>query len=242
MKFDILRTGSKGNLYVLSDSKTSIIIEAGVPIKEMKRLLDFKIYTHQAVLISHNHADHSKAVPSLIKSGLIDCYMSAGAKYALFGDNKHHRIKIVEAGEVYEIGTMKIIPFDTEHDAVDPLGYVIKSDEDGDVMLFITDAKCVPNIEVKNLSMVAVECNYDNSSIMKNYYMGALDEVIYKRITNNHAGLDDVLSFLEKADISKVREIILLHESKNNCNINMCAMEIEEATGIKTTFYGDLLA
>ena len=232
-------TGSKGNLYTLSSGRTSIIIECGIPYRKIQKLLNYKLRDYSGVLVSHAHADHSRSVTDIIKRGGLDVFLSEGARYALLGDKKHHRSKVVKAGQMFKVGVLKIIPFSVTHDAVEPLAFVI-SGEANEVLLFATDLMEVPKgLEIKGLTRISIECNYNNSSIMRNYYKGALDEVIYRRITENHMGLEDVLEFLDRTDISKVREITLLHDSLNNCNIEECAEKIQETTGINTTFYGD---
>jgi len=50
-----LASGSKGNCYKISDGRTSLLIEAGIPINQIKRGCGFKLSEIEACLISHEH-------------------------------------------------------------------------------------------------------------------------------------------------------------------------------------------
>ena len=69
-----------------------------------------------------SYKDHCKAVGDIAKAG-IDVYMSAGTKEAIGVGG--HRVKVVKAREQFNVGTFTILPFETEHDAKEPLGYLI---------------------------------------------------------------------------------------------------------------------
>ncbi|HCB45364.1 MAG TPA: MBL fold hydrolase, partial [Algoriphagus sp.] len=59
MKLIVLGSSSAGNCYILQDNQgNSLILEAGVRIKEIKKALDFDISGIQGCLISHRHGDH----------------------------------------------------------------------------------------------------------------------------------------------------------------------------------------
>jgi phosphoribosyl 1,2-cyclic phosphodiesterase len=56
MKLIVVGTGSKGNGYVLQDSKGEcLLIEAGMKLIEVKQVLNFNIQNIQGMLVSHEH-------------------------------------------------------------------------------------------------------------------------------------------------------------------------------------------
>jgi phosphoribosyl 1,2-cyclic phosphodiesterase len=56
MKLIVIGTGSKGNGYVLQDSKGEcLLIEAGMKLIEVKKVLDFNIQNIHGMLVSHEH-------------------------------------------------------------------------------------------------------------------------------------------------------------------------------------------
>ena len=109
MEIITLGSSSKGNGYVID---RTLVIEAGVPIKELKKTLNFNLSGIQAVLISHSHGDHSKYASEYLKAG-IDCYMSKHTKSELnlqnfsattscgFSDIKNTYVYILRDTELY---------------------------------------------------------------------------------------------------------------------------------------------
>lgn len=116
-----LASSSQGNCYHLTDGATPLLLEAGIPFKEIKRRLNFRTSELAACFISHEHMDHAKAVRDAMKAG-IDCYMSSGTAEAL--GISGHRLKVVQAKQQITVGTWTVLPFETEHDAAEPLGYI----------------------------------------------------------------------------------------------------------------------
>lgn len=56
MFIDAIASSSKGNAYVISDGKTTLLIECGFSMKELKRRTNFVIPSKiDACLISHEH-------------------------------------------------------------------------------------------------------------------------------------------------------------------------------------------
>jgi len=53
--FEILKSGSKGNCYILSDSYTKIMLECGLPVAKIKKKGGYRLHEIQACLVSHGH-------------------------------------------------------------------------------------------------------------------------------------------------------------------------------------------
>ena len=119
MKLKVLGSSSSGNCYLIEASeKDKLILDAGINFKEVQRELRFDFKGIQGVLITHEHMDHLKYAPSFALNG-INVYASAGTFEKL--ELKGHRFKIIKALQQFEIGNFIILPFDTQHDAAEPL-------------------------------------------------------------------------------------------------------------------------
>ena len=134
MKFEALASSSSGNAYIVADEQTKILLECGIPHKKLQKLSGFSLSEFKACLVTHEHKDHAKSVQELINCGM-DVYMSYGTAQALETD----LAKLIEDMEQFNIGSLDIVPFTTFHDAKEPLGFLIKSRVDGDVLAFATD-------------------------------------------------------------------------------------------------------
>jgi len=55
MKIESLASSSKGNCYIISDEKTSLMIECGLSINSIRKKGGFKVREIQGCLISHEH-------------------------------------------------------------------------------------------------------------------------------------------------------------------------------------------
>ena len=204
MKFEALASSSSGNAYIVSDNETRVLLECGVSHNKLQKLSGFKLTEFQACLVSHEHKDHAKAVADLISRGMA-VYMSPGTADALETD----AVNLIEHMEQFNVGSLDIVPFTTFHDAAEPLGFLIKSRLDGDVLAFATDTV---NLRYKfpGLNILAIEANYDKHILER---CERMPEKVRYRITNSHMEIDTLCDYLRSLDLSQCREIHLLHLS-----------------------------
>lgn len=204
MKFKSLASSSHGNAYIVADEQTKILIECGVSHKQLQKLAGFSLSDIKACLVSHEHKDHAKCVDELIRRGM-EVYMSYGTARAL----ENESATLIENMEQFNVGSFDIVPFTTFHDAAEPLGFLIKSRIDGDVLAFATDTV---NLRYKfpGLNILAIEANYDRKILDR---CEKLPEKVRHRITNSHMEIETLCDYLRSLDLSKCREIHLLHLS-----------------------------
>jgi phosphoribosyl 1,2-cyclic phosphodiesterase len=204
MIFKSLASSSHGNAYIVSDNQTKILLECGVSHKQLQKLTGFTLSDFKACLVSHEHKDHAKCVEDLLARGMA-VYMSCGTAQALEADTA----SLIEHMEQFNVGSLDIVPFSTFHDAKEPLGFLIKSRLDGDVLAFATDTV---NLRYKfpGLTILAIEANYDKCVLDR---CEKLPEKVRHRITNSHMEIDTLCDYLSTLDLSECREIHLLHLS-----------------------------
>ena len=204
MRFESLASSSSGNAYIVSDKDTRILLECGVSHSKLQKLSGFKLSEFQACLVSHEHKDHAKAVADLISRGMA-VYMSQGTAEAMETDG----VTLIENMEQFNVGSLDIVPFTTFHDAAEPLGFLVKSRVDGDVLAFATDTV---NLRYKfpGLNILAIEANYDKQILER---CERIPEKVRYRITNSHMEIDTLCDYLRSLDLSECREIHLLHLS-----------------------------
>jgi len=219
MNFFSYHSGSSGNLYQLKSSSGSLLIEAGVTINRIKKALEFKLSDISAALISHHHKDHCKAVSDIARAG-IPCYMIAETAKALKFDG--HRLNIIEPLKQFEVSGFKVLPFPIQHD-VPGVGFLISNG--ADKLVYATDTFYV-RYKFKGLTIIAVECNWSKETLAP-----GLIPIRKQRLYKSHMSLNRVKKFLKANDLSKVREIHLLHLSRENANGDYFKSEVMKATG-----------
>jgi phosphoribosyl 1,2-cyclic phosphodiesterase len=157
----------------------------------------------------------------------IDCYMSQGTAEAL--GLSGHRLHIIKARQQFRIGTWTILPFETQHDAAEPLGFLL-ANQDGEKLLYATDTYYIRYC-FHGLTHVAIECNYSMDILKRNVDAGTVPKELKGRILKSHFSLENVKEFLKANDLSKVQEIWLLHMSNGNSDAVRFKQEIQALTG-----------
>lgn len=204
MIFESLASSSSGNAYIVSDENTRILLECGIPYKKLQQYSKFTLNRVDACLVSHEHKDHAKSVEQLIKDGM-QVYMSEGTAEVL-GTGA---VNLIQNMEQFNVGSMDIVPFTTFHDAAEPLGFLIKSRVDGEVLAFATDTV---NLRYKfpGLNILAIEANYQKEILERHE---KLPDKVKQRIANAHMEIETLCEYLRELDLSQCREIHLLHLS-----------------------------
>lgn len=213
MIFTALASSSGGNAYIVADDQTRLLLEAGVGHRKLQKLAGFALSDFQGCLVSHEHKDHCKAVEELIGRRM-PVYMSRGTAEALWGDDPAKACFIeavteIRSMEQFTIGTLDIVPFAVFHDAREPLGFLIKSRVDGDTLAFATDTVNL-RYRFPGVNILAIEANYDKEILARCQKM---PEKVRYRITNSHMEIDTLCDYLRGLDLSRCREVILLHLS-----------------------------
>ncbi len=230
MRIEALASSSSGNCYVVSDGNTRILLECGITWKGIQRKLNFKMSDINYCLISHSHADHSRAAKDVAKAG-IDIFTSIETLQEL-GLAKHHRAHSVKSLTQFEIGTFTVLPFELQHD-VFIYGYLISSSVTNQKFLFITDTFYC-KYKFQGLDIIAIECNYSKAIVDENLKNGIIEKAQVRRLYKSHFSLERVKEFLAANDLAEVRKIYLTHLSNRNSNAELFKTEIERLTGIPT--------
>ena len=227
MEIKVIASSSKGNCYLLDDGKTQILIEAGITFNNLIRKVN--ISNISGVLVSHEHLDHAKGVNDLIRRGK-KIFTAKETFDALKIYSPTINAKQLKACELKMIGSFAVIPFETQHDAAKPLGFFIKSTHTNETLVFATDTYYVKNT-FKGLNYIMVECNYSNDILDQNKGISKSQK---ERLYKSHFELENVKEFLRNQDLSKVKEIYLMHLSSANSDELRFKNEIMALTGIPT--------
>ena len=226
MKIHPIASSSKGNAVLVDDGKSKILLDAGITYKKLAVQCPCKISNINAVLVSHEHSDHVKAVPELLRRG-VECYASEGTWGALLGGGAkwpaipcYHKLQ-------FQVGTFKIFPFNVAHDANQPFGFMVKSTYSGKKLIYVVDSGVI-YFDFKGVTHWLVEANHYEEGI-KN---ADLDERVKERILRNHMSFEKLSTFLSTSDLSKTEQIHLLHLSDGNSNERKFVQDLQRQTGV----------
>lgn len=227
MNITVIASGSSGNAYRVSDGKTALLLDAGIPLKAIQKALDFRVRDLTGCLITHEHGDHVKAAGDLARAG-VNIYASRGTLEAskLTG----HRAKPVEALKEIQIGTFAVLPFDVQHDAKEPLGYLLTSRATGEKLLYFTDTYYI-KYRFEGLTHIMGECNYSMDIIEESVRNGYVPAELVPRLVKSHMSLEHFLDLLRANDLRSVKQIYLLHLSNNNSDADRFKTAVQKLTG-----------
>jgi phosphoribosyl 1,2-cyclic phosphodiesterase len=233
MEFKVYASGSKANVYTVSESSDIVLIEMGLPVRELRRVLGFSLANVKFALLTHSHKDHSRSAEDVMRAG-VDLYTSEGTIDAL--GLSGHRVHAVKAGQQFQVDGWHVLPVEAQHDDSEPLAFLIASPS-GRKLLFATDTYYLKNTFV-GLNIIAIECNYAADILRANVEADMVPWTIKNRLLKSHFSLENVKMFLEANDLSHVQEIHLLHLSAGNSDADRFKREIESLTGIPTYIAG----
>ena len=188
IKFLSLASGSSGNCYYLSNGNTSILIDGGLGIRSVKKIFkehSMSLDEVKAVFVTHDHADHIKAIGHLAGKHNIPIYATPEVhsgmqrSYCMTEKLCESIKRYINKGETVKLDDLEITCFEVPHDSTDNVGYSINIC--GHVFTFITDiGRITPTIAefVNKSEYLVMEANYDKSMLDSGPYPTHLKERI----------------------------------------------------------------
>lgn len=232
MEIQVLASSSEGNAYIVGDGMTQLLLECGIPCKEIQRKNDFVL--PDACLVSHSHGDHSQSVTDLQRLG-IPCYMSKDTFTELLDKHKVIRsVKIMEHRKTFQVGSFVICPFEMKHD-VYCFGFFIYSMELKESLFFATDTSYIPYKYTDSFDYIMVEANYDIDILNDRIMNGYIEPAMKGRLARAHMEIGATILWLKKQNLEKTKRIYLLHLSHGSSNADEFKRRVEECTGIPCT-------
>lgn len=223
IEVQVIASGSSGNCYRIKSGSSQLLLEAGIPIKKIKKAINWELGNIDGCLVTHEHMDHAKAADDLLHAG-VELFMSRGTADAL-GIKYCTTLKV---GNSYKIGGFIVMPLQVQHDAAEPLAWLI-SDGD-DKLLFATDTYYL-HYKFNGLTLIMLECNYSDELLKQRMLDGVITTPQARRLLRSHFSLRHAILFLSKQNLSLVRQIWLLHISGMNGNPKLFETEIKKITG-----------
>ncbi len=203
-----------------------MVAEIGIPLK---RLQEETLLTNiTGCLITHEHKDHSKYAKDLARYTKI--YASLGTLESLEFGQFAFNTEVLTPGKQTQIGTFTVVPFQTQHDAKEPLGFLIYSKATNEKLLFATDTYFIQS-RFRDLDYIMIECNYQSELLKANLASGRTEAHVARRLFSSHFEFENVKNFLRSMDLSKVKTIYLMHLSDKNSNAEEMKKGIMELTG-----------
>ncbi len=219
-----IASSSSGNCYYISDGSSHLLIECGIRIDKIAKSIPVNLTELNGCLITHEHKDHSLSADKLLRYCHI--FASKGTLEELSIESYKYKQHEIKHNQALRIGTFAVIGFNVQHDAKEPLGYLVYSTVTKEKLLFATDTFYIQSKFAK-LNYIMIECNYAKDIIDKNN----MNTMVKNRLYSSHFELENVKEFLKANDLSQVKAIYLMHLSDGNSDEIRFKHEIMALTG-----------
>ena len=215
-----LGSGSAGNSLGIASDRESLIIDLGFSRRELlgrMESLGFPTETLLGALLSHEHSDHSKGCRVFCNTqGIPLCATARTAEYLRRRGQLPGEVRLFEAGSSFTLGGFVIEAFPVQHDAEDPVGFIIR--RDGYKIGVATDLGEVNNLARMRLcdcDALVLESNYDREMLRASDRELRLKRRIAGR--HGHLGNLDACNALASLLTDRTRLLLLAHVSRE-CN------------------------
>ncbi|MCI6492601.1 MAG: MBL fold metallo-hydrolase [Bacteroidales bacterium] len=223
VRFMSFSSGSCGNCYYLGNEDGAILIDAGVSLRRLKKVMGehgLDMASLKAVLVTHDHLDHIRHLGSFCKKLSLPVYTtpmihSALARHTFTSDWIASCRRDVCEGETVLVAGMSVKPFVVPHDATQTVGYSIGLT--GHKFVIMTDVGRITDEAVQLAShadTVVLESNYDMDMLMGGPYTYELKMRIVQGC--GHLSNDECACAVRRFMHEGLRNIFLCHLSDNN--------------------------
>ena len=219
MRTCALQSGSNGNSVYVEADGTRLLIDAGISgLQAQKRLAehDIPIHSLDAVLISHDHADHSRSAGIYHRKFGVPVYMTAGTHRVTWRRLGRVRdLREFKAGETLNFKAVQVYTIPTPHDAAESVGFVIE--HAGRRLGVLTDlGHPFAGLQelLDSLDAAYLECNYDPDMLEAGPYPPELQARI--RGPHGHLSNFEAAELIHRCGRSRPKWIAAAHLSEHN--------------------------
>ncbi len=212
MRICTLASGSSGNSLYIESSHSKILVDAGIGPRVLKKRLesiDVDIADIDAVVVTHEHEDHTRAITK------IDMPVYVASETVPVWKNRVKSLNEFESDEPFEIKDLFITPFSVPHDAIDPVGFTIQTDNLK--VGVVTDIGSVTSLVVEKLkgsNVLVLESNHDMNLLFYSQYPWMLKQRIKGRL--GHLSNVQSGALLNTVFNKDLKHVVLAHLSMIN--------------------------
>ena len=220
MRIVVLGSGSKGNSTFIDLGDKKILIDVGFSYKQIKEKLSLiNVDPHEidALLITHDHIDHTYGLKVFLNKVKPTLFITPEVENFCLGTKYENSEYLTD--EMIYYGTL-IKPIPLSHDALTINGYLIEKDNDS--LVYITDTGYINQRYFKflqNKTYYIVESNHDTERLIKGRY----PEYLQRRILSDKGHLSNELcaGYLSRFIGPNTKKVVLAHLSEENNTIDL---------------------
>ena len=212
--------------------ETCVLIDLGFTLKEtLKRLkrLEFEPDSIDAILVTHEHADHIHGVAGFARKFGTPVYLTPGT-YREEYMGQLPSLNRINCHLPFAVDTMRVTPVAVPHDAKEPCQYVVATGQFSVGVL--TDlGHITPHVEAcyRECDALLLECNHDTEMLVTGPYPYPLKQRVggeYGHLNNQQAA-----ALLSKINLERLQHLVISHVSEQNNRPELAERELEKYLG-----------
>lgn len=214
----MLASSSSGNAIFIGTDRTRVVVDIGLSRREMEARL-FAIGEDpanlDAILVTHEHSDHVTGLGVFSRKYKKPIYLTHLTETAIDWEGIPSPRQTFQAGTGFTIGDLDIGSFTIPHDAIDPVGYVVRSQ--GVSCAVVTDLGYVPDsikMHLRGIDALLLESNHNLEMLKVGPYPWSIKQRIMGR--KGHLSNDAAFEYITTDMDSSVSTLILGHLSEHN--------------------------
>jgi phosphoribosyl 1,2-cyclic phosphodiesterase len=237
MHYSALASGSKGNCHALWDGRQTLLIDAGISLRQIKLRLEAMggdPETVGALALTHEHSDHVGALPVILRRTPWAILATADTRRAV---EKGQGVVIpsdrwveLRAGETRDWEGWRLRPFALPHDAADPVAFRVEvggwhcavATDLGQPTALVVD-------HLQDLDLLVLEANHDVDMLREGDYPPHLKARILSRV--GHLSNAAMAELLARALGPRLKQVVLAHLSESNNHPDLARFAAEEVLG-----------
>lgn len=258
LKLHVLASGSKGNAAIVENAETGegVLIDCGICKRDFLTRCDdagFDPVRIQAVLITHEHGDHTKGLGVVLR-GLekLGCAPLIYANNACVVNGSELR-KLAETRNILSLDAapaesnentisaagLRVLPFATSHDAAASFGFRVEA-PDGDALGYLTDSGVVTgaaHAALHDVRILALESNHDETMLKNGDYPFVIKRRIaseFGHLSNPQASSELAALIIEsrEAGLRTPETVVAMHISQNNNDYDLPRAALEKGLAL----------
>ncbi len=231
LRICVLASGSKANAVFLRSDETRILVDVGLGIRALPRVLQAiheRMEDISAVFITHEHTDHTRGLGRFLERSRAAVFASAGTlgcvDPVIPARCRTHALN----GEASEFGPFVVRAIPVPHDAAEPVAFELLVA--GQRIVVATDLGEVPaalQSAIAHASVAVLESNHDEELLRT----GSYPELLKERIASEtgHLSNRQTATALAACMGNGLTHAILAHISEENNKPTLARQSAEDA-------------
>jgi len=223
-----VQSGSNGNCVYVEAGQTRLLFDAGVAARTVReRMAEHSRRPEDcdALIISHDHSDHTSCAGIYQRKFNLPMYLTPKTHRAIRTDlGTLGELRYFRAGDVLEIGDVRVHTIRTPHDAADGVVFIVEHDSRRlGIFTDLGHVFCGLDDLLMSVDAAYLESNYDVAMLLD----GPYPYFLKKRISGGAGHLSNIESakLVRKSTTRRHGWIALAHLSEQNNHPDLALAE-----------------